>query len=109
MRTFTWSYLLMLLCAASAAQAQSVVPLKGQSSQQMQLDINDCNTVATNAANGTATSSDPHVGGRVRGAAAGAAAGAVGAQVRGNQHDALYDRVGDDAKQQYRQNRAGEV
>ena len=47
MRTFTWSYLLMLLCAASAAQAQSVVPLKGQSSQQMQLDINDCNTVAT--------------------------------------------------------------
>lgn len=59
MRTFTWSYLLMLLCAASAAQAQSVVPLKGQSSQQMQLDINDCNTVATNAANGTATSSDP--------------------------------------------------
>ncbi|ESW37644.1 hypothetical protein O164_22660, partial [Pseudomonas taiwanensis SJ9] len=66
MRTFTWSCLLVLLCAASAAQAQSVVPLKGQSSQQMQLDINDCNTVATNAANSAATSSDPHVGGRVR-------------------------------------------
>ena len=89
MRTFTWSYLLVLLCAAPAAQAQSVVPLKGQSSQQMQLDINDCNTVATNAANSTATSSEAHVGGRVRGAAAGAAAGAVGAQVRGNQHDEL--------------------
>lgn len=44
MRTFKWSYLLVLLCAASAAQAQSVVPLKGQTSQQMQLDINDCNT-----------------------------------------------------------------
>lgn len=87
MRTFTWSYLLVLLCAASVAQAQSVVPLKGQSSQQMQLDINDCNTVATNAANSTATSSETHVGGRVRGAAAGAAAGAVGAQVRGNQHE----------------------
>ena len=89
MRTMTWSCLLVLLCAASATQAQSVVPLKGQSSQQMQLDINDCNTVATNAANSAATSSDPHVGGRVRGAAAGAVAGAAGAQVRGNQHDEL--------------------
>ena len=100
MRTFTWSCLLVLLCAASAAQAQSVVPLKGQSSQQMQLDINDCNTVATNAANSAATSSDPHVGGRVRGAAAGAVAGGglvvrqpcglpVGSRPAGPAHSAL--------------------
>ncbi|NQD59759.1 hypothetical protein HP546_31010, partial [Pseudomonas sp. CM25] len=64
MRTFTWSYLLVLSCLASVAQAQSVVPLKGQSSQQTQLDINDCNTVATNAANSTAASGGAHVGGR---------------------------------------------
>ena len=73
----------------------------------MQLDINDCNTVATNAANSTATPSEAHVGGRVRGSAAGAPAGAVGPQVRGNPHDALYPRGRDGAKQQYPQNRAG--
>ena len=84
--------------------AETVVPLKGQSSQQIQLDINDCHNVANSA-----SSSAPVVGGRVKGAAVGAAAGAVGAQVRGNQHDEIYDRVDDDVKQDYRQNRAKET
>ena len=33
-------------------------------------------------------------------------AGATAAQVRGNQHDEIYDRVDDNTKQDYRQNRA---
>ena len=84
--------------------AETVVPLKGQSSQQVQLDINDCHNVANSA-----STAPPVTGGRVRGAAVGAAAGAVGAQVRGNQHDEVYDRVDDDVKQEYRQNRAKET
>lgn len=82
--------------------AQTVVPMKGQSSQQTQLDINECNSIA---ASSTSTTSTPS-GGRVKGAVAGAAAGATAAQVRGRQHDEFYDRVDDDNKQDYRQDRA---
>ena len=59
--------------------AQTVVPMKGQTSQQTQLDINECNSIAASSASTTSTPS----GGRIKGAAAGAAAGAAGAQVRG--------------------------
>lgn len=94
----------VLSVAATSAEAETVVPLKGQSSQQIQLDINDCNSVASSQAAPPTAS-----GGRLRGAAVGAAAGAAGAQVRGRQHDEFYDRVDDDVKQDYRQNRAKET
>ncbi|MFY0731785.1 hypothetical protein [Pseudomonas sp. NFX15] len=86
--------------------AQSVVPMKGQSSQQTQADINECNSIA--ASQSASTSSTPS-GGRVKGAAVGAAAGATAAQVRGNQHEEAYDRVDSDKQQDYRQNRAKET
>ncbi|WP_442107569.1 hypothetical protein [Pseudomonas sp. NUPR-001] len=95
---------LLVSLAAAPALAETVVPLKGQSSQQTQQDISECHTIANSS-----TNTAPVAGGRVRGAAVGAAAGAVGAQVRGNQHDEIYDRVDDDVKQDYRQNRAKET
>jgi hypothetical protein len=100
------SLCLALSVLSAPGWAQSVVPMKGQSSQQTQADINECNSIA--ASQSTSTASTPS-GGRVKGAAAGAAAGAVGAQVRGNQRDEVYDRVDDDTKQDYRQNRAKET
>lgn len=93
-----------LTIAAASAGAETVVPLKGQSSQQVQLDVSECQSVAAGQTPTTTAS-----GGRLRGAAVGAAAGAAGAQVRGRQHDEFYDRVDDDVKQDYRQNRAKEV
>lgn len=90
--------------ACTQGWAETVVPMKGQNSQQIQLDINDCHNVT--ASQGTAP---PPAGGRVRGAAVGAAAGAAGAEVRGRQHDEVYDRIDDDVKQDYRQNRAKET
>lgn len=68
---------LALSTVCAQGWAETVVPLKGQSAQQVQVDINDCHNVAASSA-----SSDAHVGGRVRGAAVGAAAGAAGAEVR---------------------------
>ncbi|MGF6207946.1 hypothetical protein [Pseudomonas frederiksbergensis] len=96
---------LFVALAATCSQgwAETVVPLKGQSSQQVQADMSDCKNVAASQASSTAP---PAAGGRLRGAAVGAAAGAVGAEVRGRQHDEFYDRAGDDAKQAYRQNNA---
>jgi hypothetical protein len=91
-----------LSVAATQGWAETVVPMKGQNSQQVQLDINECHSIA--ASQGTSTTGTS--GGRLRGAAVGAAAGAVGAQVRGNQRDEVYDRVDDDVKQEYRQDRA---
>lgn len=58
MRTFTWGCLFALSVALPAA-AQTVVPLKGQSSQQMQQDMSECNSVAANAASSATSSSDP--------------------------------------------------
>lgn len=88
------------LCATQAS-AESIVPLKGQTSQQTQIDINDCHSIAS-----TSSTSTPQSGGRLKGAAVGAAAGATGAEVRGRQHDEFYDAVDDDRKQDYRQDRA---
>lgn len=86
-----------LAFVATQASAQSVVPMKGQSSQQTQSDMAECQNIAA----GQTTTSTPS-GGRLKGAAAGATA----AQIRGNQHDEIYDRVDDDRKQDYRQDRA---
>jgi len=95
------------LCAAlslvcTQGWAETVVPTKGQSAQQTQLDISECHNLAASQSTTTNSAS----GGRLRGAAVGAAAGATGAAVRGNQHDEVYDRVDDDVKQDYRQDRA---
>jgi hypothetical protein len=66
-------------------QAETVMPLKGQDSQQIQLDINDCRSVAA------ITSSPPP--------SEDAAVDAT--QVRGRQHDEFYEPVEDDVKQHY--------
>lgn len=91
-----------LAVACTQGWAATVVPMKGQSSQQTQLDINECNSIASGQAASTA---QPASGGRLRGAAAGSA----GAEVRGRQHDEFYERIDDDTKQDYRQDRAKET
>lgn len=96
-----FSLLIFATFTTTPAQAESIVPLKGQSSQQTQIDINDCHSIASSSPTST-----PQAGGRLKGAAVGAAAGAAGSEVRGRQHDEVYDRVDDDRKQDYRQNRA---
>src|SRR5262245_5731692 len=102
---FSWVVVMLAFAPAVAlAQSMSVTPNAGQSQSQMQKDMAECQAIAQQS--GTAQAASPQRGGRVRGAAAGAAAGAVGAEVRGQQH-AGYDRLSDDAKQQYRQNNAG--
>jgi hypothetical protein len=109
------SLALIFAFAAAPAGAESVQALKGQSPEQTQKDIAECQAAATQstgynpAAPPPVSSSGPEVGGRARGAAVGAAAGAVAGEVRGNQHDELYDRASDDAKQEYRQNQAQEA
>ena len=95
-----------LTVACTQGWAATVVPMKGQSSQQTQLDINECNSIASGQAASTA---QPASGGRLRGAAAGAAAGSAGAEVRGRQHDEFSARIDDDTKQDYRQDRAKET
>lgn len=99
---------LAVALAACCAQgwAQTVVPMKGQNPQQVQVDIADCQHMAQSLGAETNT---PQAGGRLRGAAAGAAVGAAGAQVRGRQHSEVYDQVDDGVKQEYRQNRARET
>ena len=90
------------------AQAETVVPAQGQTPDQMQKDVADCQAQGkavydqTLAANQPATTDDKDKGGRLRGAAVGAAAGAAAGQVRSNQ----YDNVSSDAQQEYRQNQA---
>lgn len=86
--------------------AQTVVPMKGQSPEQVQMDVTNCQQMAQSQG---AEGNTSQAGGRLRGAAVGAAAGAAGAQVRGRQHSEVYDRVDDDVKQEYRQDRARET
>lgn len=95
-----FSLLIFATFTTTPAQAESIVPLKGQTSQQTQIDIKECQSIASTS------SSAPQAGGRLKGAAVGAAAGATGAEVRGRQHDEFYENVDDDRKQDYRQNRA---
>jgi hypothetical protein len=104
MHTPLHSYCLLgalLLAGLPLAHAQTLTPLKGQNSQQIQSDTSACQAQA-----GSSTQSDAAGGERLRGAAKGAAVGATAAQIRGNQHDEVYDRVDDDVKQEYRQNQA---
>lgn len=98
------------------ANAETVVPTKGQTPEQIQKDVADCQAQAKTtydqtlaSANQSAAAStadtDKARGGRVRGAAVGAAAGAATAQVQGNRYD-NYDKVDSDVQQEYRQNQA---
>lgn len=83
--------------------AETVIPLKNQSSQVIQQDTSTCRSQAD--AQYPLKQSQQPTGGRVRGAATAASAGAVAAEVRGRQYDA-YGRVNDDLQQNYRQNKA---
>ncbi|WP_448724184.1 hypothetical protein [Pseudomonas farris] len=89
--SFSLCVLMSMVC--TQVQAETVVPLKGQTSQQAQLDINDCSNVVASQSTSSPSSSE--------GAAVDAAAGATGAEVRGRQHDEFYEPVKDDVKQHY--------
>jgi hypothetical protein len=95
------------------ARAETVVPMNGQTPEQMESDMAACQTeakaaydkaVASASAN-TTTGTSATSGGRLRGAAVGAAAGAASAQVQGNRNE-NYDKLDEDVQQEYRQNQA---
>ncbi len=103
-----------LLAFGIAANADTVVPAKGQSQEQVQKDAAECQSIAKTAydqalasANqaATSTTSESSGGGRVRGAAVGATAGAVAAQSRCNRNE-ICDNADSDVQQEYRQNQA---
>ncbi|WP_241667816.1 MULTISPECIES: YMGG-like glycine zipper-containing protein [unclassified Pseudomonas] len=85
------------------AGAATVVPLKNQSSETIQKDTGTCRTQANDQ---HPISTDVAIGGRVRGAAVGAAAGVTAAQIKGHQHERIYDQLSHDTQQDYRQNHA---
>src|SRR5262245_57963896 len=102
-----------LAFAVAPASAESVQPTKGQSAEQMQKDVAECQGAATKSSGydpsappPVSSAGAPQAGGRARGAAAGAVAGAAAAEVRGRQHEEIYDAASDEAKQEYRQNQA---
>jgi hypothetical protein len=84
-RLSSFSLYAVMLMVYTQVQAETVVPLNGQNSQQIQLDINDCSNVTASQS----TSSPPP--------SEGAAVDAT--QVRGRQHDEFYEPVEDDVKQ----------
>ncbi len=96
----------LLLLNLPAAKAETLIPLNGQGSEQIQSDIAACQSQAGSSSQSASSAAG---GERLRGAAKGAAAGAAAAQIRGNQHDEIYDRVDDNIKQEYRQNQARET
>lgn len=96
--------LLLAIAAATPLYASTLIPMKGQTPEQIQADTAACQSQATQASQSTAPAPAPQ-GGRLKGAAVGAAAGATAAQVRGNQYEA-YDRLDSDVQQEYRQNQA---
>lgn len=93
-RLSSFSLCVLMSMVYTQVQAETVVPLNGQNSQQVQLDINDCSNVTASQS----TSNPPPS----EGAAVDAAAGAMGAEVevRGRQHDEFYEPV-EDVKQDY--------
>ncbi|MFJ3372803.1 hypothetical protein [Pseudomonas sp. NPDC086251] len=86
-----------------SAGAATVVPLKNQSSDTIHKDTETCRTQANDQ---HPISTDVAVGGRVRGAATGAVAGATAAQIKGNQHERIYDQLSHGTQQDYRQSHA---
>jgi hypothetical protein len=98
---------LVFFLIAATAYASGVTPAKGQSPEQTQKDVAECQALATQssgfnpaAAPPPVASAPPQVGGRVKGAAKGAAAGRVAAGASGGE---VYDAASDEAKQEYRQ------
>jgi hypothetical protein len=95
------------------AQQPAVQLAQGQSPEQTQQDMADCQAIArqstgydpAQATTQTAAPAQPQAGGRARGAAKGALAGAAKAEAKGQQYEA-YDKLSDDVKQEYRQNEA---
>jgi hypothetical protein len=87
------------------AHADTVIPTKGQTPDQIEKDVAECQTQAKTtydqtltSANQTAAASsatDTASGGRLKGAAVGAAAGAASAQAQGKRYD-NYDNVDSD-------------
>jgi len=76
----------LLAFAVAPASAQSVQPAKGQSTEQMQKDVAECQSAATQSSGynpaappPVSSAGAPQAGGRARGAAAGAVAVGVGA------------------------------
>ncbi|WP_223460811.1 MULTISPECIES: YMGG-like glycine zipper-containing protein [unclassified Pseudomonas] len=98
----TCALTILVMLLSTSAQAATVVPLKGQTSQTIQQDTSACQSQAN--AQHPVQSTVPS-GGRVKGAATAAVAGATAAEVRGRQHENLYDQIDDDTRQDYRQNR----
>ncbi|AUF99428.1 hypothetical protein CXQ81_02080 [Pseudomonas sp. 09C 129] len=103
MKIFSFALSAFVLLASFGAMAATVVPLKGQTSQTIQQDTSACQSQA-NAQ--FPTQNTVPAGGRVKGATTAAIAGATAAEVRGRQHENVYDQIDDDIKQDYRQNRA---
>lgn len=103
MKILAHTLTILLVSLSTSALAATVVPLKGQTSQTIQQDTSACQSQANAQypVQGTVPS-----GGRVKGAATAAVAGATAAEVRGRQHENIYDQIDDDTKQDYRQNRA---
>ncbi|MBP5090277.1 hypothetical protein HUS91_33040 [Pseudomonas chlororaphis] len=91
------------MLASSGALAATVVPLKSQTSQTIQQDTSACQSQAN--AQFPIQNTVPY-GGRIKGATTAAIAGATAAEVRGRQHENVYDHIDDDIKQDYRQNHA---
>lgn len=58
MNRLTFVPLLVAAILTTQASAESIVPLKGQTSQQTQIDINDCHSIAS-----TSATSTPQTGG----------------------------------------------
>jgi hypothetical protein len=103
MKILTLTFSAFICLASSAAWAVTVVPLKGQTTQTIQQDTSACQSQAN--AQFPLQNSVP-TGGRVKGATTAAVAGAAAAEVRGRQHEYVYDQIDDDVKQDYRQNQA---
>ena len=103
MKILAHTLAILMLSLSTSALAATVVPLKGQTSQTIQQDTSACQSQAN--AQHPVQSTVPS-GGRVKGAATAAVAGATAAEIRGRQHENLYDQIDDDTRQDYRQNRA---
>lgn len=103
MKILAHTLALVTMLLSTSALAATVIPLKGQTSQTIQQDTSACQSQAN--AQHPVQSTVPS-GGRMKGAATAAVAGATAAEIRGRQHENIYDQIDDDTKQDYRQNRA---
>src|SRR5678815_5385887 len=105
---------LVLIVMSVDSRADTVVPTKGQTPEQIQQDVAQCQVEGKTAydqalASANAAASTPPAestsGGRVRGAAVAATASAAAAQSRCNRNE-VCDHADSDVQQEYRQNQA---